>query len=236
MTVPTAAVCVGFRARSEHDERVWDWCRARWESCFPDWPVLVGDSGAEKYNRSASRNVAARNAGGADVLVFANSDTTFYGIGDMARAVRSAVEGTWVLPELYVETSRSYWEVMQHENPADVMADPLSSYDRRLTDSPAGPQVMSAAAFAEVGGWDEGFGSGWGWEDAAMRDALDVVCGKHAKMGTAVHLWHSRGVAESPQANGRNRARWASLYGRAARQGPSAMRSLLSDIKSNLTP
>lgn len=230
----TAAVCVGFRPRNEHDERVWDWCRRRWEALHPEWPVLVADSGHEKYNRSASHNAAAKRADGVDVLIFCNSDTVCYQANDVRLAVESAASGTWVLSDRYFETSQAYWSVVQHENPGDELPDPMSGYDRFLPDSCAGPQVMSAEAFAEVGGWDEGF-TAWGWGDRALMDALDVLTGPHAKIGTTVHIYHPRGVAESPGANGAMRQRWATKYVRAKRRGPDAMRELLATIKSDLT-
>lgn len=225
MTEPTVAVCVGVRPRDEHDERCWDWCRRRWRAVFPDWPIHVGDSPHEQYNRSAARNVAADGVD-ADVIVFANSDTTFMHESDMRISVMAAFEGFWVLPDVYFETNQGYTSVVLLEDPADSMPDPLSGYDRQLSNSCAGPQIMRTDWFRDVRGWDEGF-TGWGWEDAAMREALDTLHGPHAKIGTSVHLWHARGRAESPSANGLNRARWMTRYKRAQRRGPAAMRAVI---------
>lgn len=66
-----------------------------------------------------------------------------------------------------------------------------------------------------------------GGKDAALRDALSVLHSPPLKIGTSVHLWHPRGKAELPGANGKNRMRWATMYKRAAKQGPEAMRLML---------
>lgn len=220
----SVAVCVGFRPRNDHETEVWNWCRARWEALFPDWPIVVADSGHAPFNRSASRNCAAEQTD-ADVLVFCNSDTTFLLSEEMRQAAELAASGEWVLPSLYFETSRGYTDVMLREDPSRGMADPLSGYERQLTESPAGPQVMPREWWDHIK-WDDGFTS-WGWEDRAYMDAHDVLHKPHARQGVAVHLWHPKGRAEMPAANGKNRARWTSMYRRAARQGPEAMRRVL---------
>jgi hypothetical protein len=234
MTEPSVTVCVGFRPRNEHDQQCWDWCERRWHALLPDWRLIVADTSHDPYNRSAARNLAAVGCGehgDPDVFVFANSDTTFLHADDMRAAVASAADGVWVLPALYVETNRGYTSVVLHEDPAAALPDPLSGYDRQLSASCAGPQVVRADQFRDVGGWDEGF-TGWGWEDAAFRDALDTLHGPHTKIGTSVHLWHARGVPESPATNGKNRARWATIYKRASRRGPSAMRTAIETASS----
>lgn len=230
MTEPTVAVCVGFRPRNEHDQRVWDWCQRRWEAHFPYWHIFVADSLAEKYNRSEARNTAASMTD-AEVLIFSNSDTTFYRADDMRAAVESAAAGTWALSANYVETSRGYCSVILHEDPADEIPDPLSSYDRQLPDSCAGPQIVRADQWRDVGRWDEAF-TGWGWEDRSLMNALDALHAPHARIGTSVHLHHERTVLESPGANGAMRARWARLYRAAANRGPVAMRSMVDGLSS----
>jgi hypothetical protein len=72
--------------------------------------------------------------------------------------------------------------------------------ERHRDRSPGGFQTMPRAAWKEVDGWDENF-TGWGWEDAAMRDALDVLWRPHQRVGIVVHLWHPRpadSVADHP--------------------------------------
>lgn len=158
----SVAVCVGFRPRNDHETEVWNWCRARWEALFPDWPVVVADSGHTPFNRSASRNRAAEQTD-ADVLVFCNADTVPLRAEEIRQSAEIASGGAWVLPREYFETSRGYTDVMLRENPSRDMADPLSGYERRLMESPAGPQIVPCEWFKDVGGWDEGYTT-WGWE------------------------------------------------------------------------
>lgn len=224
------AVCVGSRPRNAHEVDVEAWTVARWEATFPDWPVCVADSGDGPYNRSAARNVAAAQAGPVDVLVFANADTTFREPAEMAAAVAHASVGGWVLCESYVETSQAWTVAALGSDPGAPLDDPTApGYDRLVSESPAGWQVLPRVWFEDVGGWDEGFGSGWGWEDKAFMNAVDVLCGSHVRVGWAVHLWHPRGRELSPRANGANRARWSRLYGRAlGRSGADRVRAMRS--------
>lgn len=228
------AVCVGFRPRNDHEQTLWDWCRQRWETVFPDWPVHTADSGHDPFNRSASRNRAADAAGDVDVYVFANADTTFLNSADMVDAAAVAATGQWVLPACYVETAAAYTDETVDSDPRAEMVDPLSDYERQLPDSPAGPQIMSRAAFVEANGWDERFVWGWGREDWALMIALDTLCGPHVRVGTAVHLWHPRGRDDSFHAAGYPRCKAYALgtYGRAARrpepQRVDAMRRVIA--------
>lgn len=212
----TAAVCIGARPRNPHEERVLTWVVARWEAT--GLPVYVGDAPGP-YNRSAARNAAAaRVPDGTDVLVFANADTVYRDGWDVAAAVQHAADGGWVLSERYVETSSEWTARTLDADPSADIDDPLSSYERQLWESPAGFQVVPASWFADINGWDEGFGPGWGWEDAAFRDALDVLHARHTRIGWAVHLWHPRGPELAPSANRANRIRWFTRYRRAAAQ------------------
>lgn len=211
----STAVCIGYRARNPHEEALLDWVRRRWEVVGP---VHVGDAPGP-YNRSAARNAAAATVDpGTDVLVFVNADTVYRDLADVEASIASAVDGAWVLPDVYVETSEAYTRGVLSSDPTGPVPDPLSSYERQVRASPAGFQVVRADWFADVHGWDEGFGAGWGWEDAAFRDALDVLHAPHARIGWAVHLWHPRGPELAPAANRPNRVRWFTLYRRAAAQ------------------
>lgn len=212
-----AAVCIGSRPRNDHEAEVLEWCATRWRSLYP---VHIADSdGDAKFNRSAARNNAAAAAGEPDVLIFANADTVFLDAHDITQAVHAAAASiSWSLSARYIETSVSYTADALRANPTAVMPDPLSSYERQLSESPAGYQIVPRVWFEDIRGWDERFGSGWGWEDAAFRDALDVLHAPHERYGTAVHLWHPRGPELAPQANRPNRALWLAKYRRAAAQ------------------
>lgn len=224
-------MCVPFRARNEHEIRVWDWCHRWWSTHFPNWSIHVADSGHDPFNRSASRNIPIRDAGrfAPDVWVFANADTVYADHVDAFNAAVIAANGGWCLPSNYVETSEEYTADRLASDPGGPLPDPLSSYVRQLPDSPAGPQVVSHEAIMAVHGWDERF-VGWGREDTAMQAALDVLHVPHTRHGVAVHLWHPRGREDTFRASTYpdNKARFMRTYGRALRQRtPEARRTAM---------
>lgn len=229
----TVAVCVPFRPRNDHETRLWAWVEARWRALFPDWQVCVADSGHIPFNRSASRNLAAEQCPDASTLIFANADTTFSDPSDLVTAVDIVGSGGWTLPALYVETSSQFTAGTLALDPSGPIGDPLGSYDRQLSDSPAGPQVVSREAWESVGRWDEAFAHGWAYEDAALRDALDVLRVPHTKVGVTCHLWHERTRAETVHDPGvqQNRIRYFRHYRKATKQRtPDARRAMMLSV------
>lgn len=223
----SVAICVPYRPRNDHDAKLWDWARRRWEALFPDWPVHVADSGHEPFNRSASRNAAAAQCPDAQVLVFANSDTVYETRNDVHAAIDVCRNGGWTLPHHYVETSDKYTAALLRMDPTCELPDPLSSYDRQLFRSVAGPQVMIREWWEDCGQWDEAYKS-WGYEDDSLRIVLSGLHTEPTYVGQAVHLYHPRTRAEWPQSNRHNKIRRDRLYRRAASQGPAAIRRMLA--------
>lgn len=225
---PNVAVCVPFRARTDHDAQLQRWTEARWRARHPSWAYIVADadSGAP-FNQSASRNVAAREAGDVDVLCFANADVALPWPDEMVTAVTSAAErGSWALSSLYVETCESYAADALRSDPGCVMADPLTCYARQLPDSPAGPQVMPREAYEAVNGWDERYTS-WGRDDDSMRSALNVLWSQRVRTFRVAHLWHPRTKADGPRNREYpvNKAYYMRNYARAERvRDPEARR------------
>jgi hypothetical protein len=219
----TVAVCVPFRARNDHEVRLWDWCSRWWGHHFPDWSVFVADSGADPFNRAASRNAAVAAAVDAgpcpDVLVFANADTVHRDPHELSTAVAVAAVGGWSLPATYVETAEDWTGATLAADPGAGVPDPFTAYERQLADSPAGPQIIGWDPFRRVNGWDERYVFGWGREDTAFVAAAETLVGPASRIGTAVHLWHPRTRDDTFRARGygQSRAMWMRTYGRALR-------------------
>lgn len=208
-----------------------------WAVIVSDMDLPAGSIGdrAPAFNRSAARNACARRAieGGARVLVFANADTVpiLEWRDDVAlevhpdpldEAVRRAFADPdgWDLSACYVEASQGWTEDRLREAPAVLREAPAGAdVERTLSAAPgqlgkpyAGLIVVPAVLHERVGGWDEGYGAGWGWEDTAYVDGLAAISGAPPpRSGTVVHLWHERRPEDHPAhpAARRNRRRWA---------------------------
>lgn len=217
------SVIIPFGHRNDHEDLLFAWCYRRWQREFPDFELLVGDGG-RPFNRSRARNHVASLATG-QVFVFINADTTWLDPVDIRRATDSAGDGTWVLPAAYVETTEDYALGVIH-GAAPVMP-PATQYSRIRDMSCAGPQIVSREQWEQAGRFDEGF-TGWGWEDAAFRDAVDVLCGHHARIGTSLHLWHPKPVdAVGGHPSFRAMRARGRRYSEARRAGRAAMLHLV---------
>lgn len=227
MSAPTVEVIIPYRSRG--DDRACDFTVARWRATGAT--VSVVDSTGTTFNRSRARNLGAA-ASNADVLIFANADTVHADAVALRFAIASAVDGQWSLPYLYVETREEQAAVLLAGDPEAAALEVPEDPHRVRLDSPAGPQIISAADHALAGGWDEGF-TDWGWEDTAYRAAVDTLVRPHIRLGNAVHLWHPPAADAVSTHPGylRSRARWK-LYQRAERAGRPAMRRLITQRKA----
>ena len=193
------------------------------------WPIFLGDSPGA-FNRAAARNAAAEAAGNWDVAVFADADT-IQEEAPLQRAVRTkgAVipwNTRWMLNKAGTKRisldgppivpSRSELVAPEHQHPKGAGA----------------TLVISRAAWDAVGGFDEGF-KGYGFEDRAMRMALEAVVrgGVKRTRGTVWHLYHPPVRREVQGGSRANAARFA-LYAAARKKGTTATRTLLTELRN----
>lgn len=211
----SVAVCVPFRARSATEDRILAFTAERWRADL-GWPVLVADATPGRpFERSASRNAAAAAAGDVEVLVFANADTLYEDPAAVVEAVEVAAGCGWVLSRVYREADEAWTAGVLDAGDWPVALPPERTL-RRLEHSPAGFAVVAREAHVAVGGFDEGYGAGWGWEDTAYADALTARLGVCARVGDVIHLWHPRRPEDHPgHPTARvNRSRWRAARAR----------------------
>lgn len=228
MVVVRAVTVVPYRGDGGERDRLWSWCRARWESMHPDWPIVVGESPAGPFNRSAAVNDAAAKSD-ADVLVVIDAD-----IAANPRAVRDAVElahlsGRIVLP----------YDERIHLNRAGT-AKVLDGFDgpwreKRLVEAVYTNQDSCVVAVPRVvwdtvGGFDPLFVD-WFGEDTAFNLAAETLTGRPLVRLSAelYHLWHTKAPGAAPGAPSRlaNSSR-LDRY-RAAAGDVNAMRALVDE-------
>lgn len=175
-------------------DALWAFCRPRWSTYFPDWPIVEGHHETGLFNRAAAVNTAAQLAGDWDVTVIIDSDML---IGP--ELVRDAValaheSGNLVVP---FEARRSLSLHGTRKVIAGFAGNWQSFVARTFTDQHSGVIVVPRRLWDAVGGFDEGF-CGWGLEDTAFAVDCELHAGKlHRTWGAeAWHLHHATAKGE----------------------------------------
>lgn len=188
-------------------------CSRYWEQ--HGHTVIQADSNPDKpFNRSQARNNAVRQAT-SDVIILADADILPARIDILGQATIIAADlDTAVWP---YHTYRLL--------SADAVTAPKLSRVRPVRQFPAkwrpgGLTVITRRAYQRVGGYDENFGAGWGYEDGAFLLACETLLTVH----------HLRGVLyafDHPGDRVRDRAnrRRYTIYQRA-QNNPEHMRRL----------
>lgn len=183
-------LCPIRRGIPERD-RLWDFCRPRWESFFPDWRIVEGvhEESEGPFNRSLAINRAAVAAGDWDVAVIIDNDVVFE-----PRAVESAVQIAAVTNRLVVGHDERI--MLTNFGTGRILKGDTGSWrnrqyvERIWYDSVSCVVAVSRWLWDEVEGFDPLF-VGWGREDTAFRIACESVSGPMVKVaGETFHLWH----------------------------------------------
>lgn len=184
-------VLVPIRYGNPERDRLWEFCRPRWEAEFPEWPVVEGvhAAGEGPFNRSLAVNRAAEAAGDWDVALVIDNDV----VAD-PRAVRAAVDVASETGRLVVAHDE---RVMLTEfGTKRVLRGERGSWrqgrfvERIWNDSVSCVVAVARRTWDIVGGFDPSF-VGWGREDTAFRIACEAAAGPILKVSAETfHLWH----------------------------------------------
>jgi len=194
-----AVFLVPRRDDGGHRDRLWAYCRDRWERLFPEVTVYEGHHDDGPFNRSAAINRAAELAdadGHWDLGIVIDSDVVLSRSQVQAAIDRAAETGrvTW---------GHRRWRGIREDATARIIADRKHlgpELDRDALDlivertNPLSWScciVMPRAVFDDMGGFDERF-EGWGFEDMAFQSVICGLYGWERIEGDVVHLWHPR--------------------------------------------
>lgn len=178
------------RSDGGHRDRLWEFCRKRWQTDFPDWPIVEGHHDEGPFNRSAAINRASRDAGAWDVAVVIDCDVLAH-----SPAVRYGVEVASTLGCIVV--SHDERVMLNKSGTEKVLGGFTGSWrstnmvERVWQDSVSCAVIVPRSVWDAVGGFDELF-VGWGFEDTAFRIAAETLTGKQLiKLSSELfHLWH----------------------------------------------
>lgn len=173
-------------------DRLWEYCRKRWEANFPEWEIFEGTCDDGPFNRSQAVNRAAETAGEWDVALVIDGDTVSEPDA-VLRAVAYAFStgGLGVAHDKRVMMSeRATRQVLQGRLPESRWGQRGNS-TVTYTDSVSCAVAVSRRTWQMVGGFDERF-VGWGFEDTAFEVAVQTLTGTPLRRenSTCYHLWH----------------------------------------------
>lgn len=216
-------MCIPWRAGDPARERNLSYVRRFWGQL--GWPVILGDTRHQTFNRAAARNNAARQSD-AELLVFADADIVGEPAVILAAAVHALTDRTAVWPHTVTHLLSSQDTRRVHDG-ASITG---MKGARLFKGSPAGILVVHRDLYDEVGGWDEGFDGGWGYEDVAFAHALRTIAVTRREAGRLWHLWHPTATEKRAAIGYRTPNRERRDRYRVAEGNPQAMRKLLEEL------
>jgi hypothetical protein len=231
------SILVPRRADGGHRDRLWQFCKARWASQFPDWPIIEGHHDVGPFNRSAALNIAAAQAGPWDVAVIIDADVLAHPPSVAAAVDIAAATGRMVV-------SHDERVMLNKVGTEKVLAGFEGSWrDRRMvqtvyTDSVSCCVAVPRALWDLVGGFDERF-VGWLAEDSAFEIAAVTLSGKpYVRLSSELfHLDHPLAPEAQSKSNPRRLANAARLERyRAAAGDADAVRALLGEPEPQASP
>ena len=179
----------------EYRRKIFNWIKERYELGLPSFNIelVLCDSGDQPFSRGDSRNHGVEHASN-ELILLGDADTIPFDnwLFDGVRLLQ--VGAPWVIPYgrsgyYNINKEDSQWVLQQDPKSVEIFPNELG-FEHRLL-SWAGQILLSKESFMAVGGYDTRF-TGWGYEDNAFKDALDVIVGEHERVedGVTGHIWH----------------------------------------------
>lgn len=184
-------ILVPIRYGKQERDKLWKFCRPRWETHFPDWEIHEGIHTASEglFNRSKAINRASVQAGEWDVALIIDND-----IAADPRAVTSAVDVAAITGRLVVAHDRRI--MLNETGTSRILAGHNASWsnsrfvEQIWYDSVSCAVAVNRETWDRVNGFDERF-VGWGREDTGFQIACEAVSSSILRVeGDTFHLWH----------------------------------------------
>jgi hypothetical protein len=232
-------ILVPRRIDNGERDRLWAWCRDRWQASFPDWPIIEGHHNDGPFNRSAAANSAAREAGEWDVAVLIDAD-----IIANPEAVATAVDIAHATGRMVISHNE---RIMLNNAGTNKVLDGYTGpwrvkqmVETVFTDSVSCCVAIPRALWDEVGGLLEVM-AGWGHEDSVFAIcATTLGPGPMVRLSSELFHLHHAPAPEAPEtgrkhpARARNRAIWDRFKEVAG--NPAQVRALLEELRHPALP
>lgn len=185
-------VCLAYPFRPDGHERAWNFGHVRRcvDTYYPWDTIIQVDSGHEKFNRAATRNLAVTHSQsiGADVVVICDADSV-----PEQQPLEDAINGAFQDGRIHYPFDTVYELVPKatqqvgHQN-----IEQLKQRAFGKCASEGGIWVTKPSTWWKVGGQDVRF-AGWGCEDRAFLAANRTLVGDPVKHpGALLCMYHNR--------------------------------------------
>ncbi len=191
-------------------DKIWAYCRARWERYFPEIAIYEGHQDEGPFNRSAAVNLAASIADREapwDLGIVIDSDVILSVSQVRAAIDRAATTGRVTWAHRRWRGIAADWTERTVKDGRDFGPE-LSRDELDLIVERTNPMswsccfVVPRAVWDDTGGMDERF-QGWGFEDMAWQSLIVGLYGHERIEGDVVHLWHPRSEERIVKGQGR---------------------------------
>lgn len=191
----------------EHRAQVWAYIRRLWDATGMD--VVVGETDVEPFSTIPALNDAARKATG-DYLALCGADQL--PDPDHLCDVAEHLERTGAAWSTLYSATAYYGQGDTTLILAGIVA-PETRHPARVDRVCKGSVLLRRDAWLDIGGFDERFTAGWGWDDDAYLAALGTLHGVSAldPQRTLFELWHDLGRRDMSTTNP-NRRRYEQHY------------------------
>jgi hypothetical protein len=235
--LPRTVILVPRRDDGGWRDRLWAYCRERWQRIAPDVPIYEGYHTDGPFNRSAAVNAAAALAdkdGPWDMAVVIDGDVLVKKRNLDAAVARAYETGKVTWGHRRWRGVNEYWTgriLADQHAPMEYLGDDLDSRDMDILVERTNPISWSCciavprAVWDSLGGFDERF-QGWGFEDMAFQSVVCGLYGWERIEDDVYHLWHPRGGEAGGRAskNGNEYTREAITNARLGRRYMVALR------------
>lgn len=193
------SILIPYRDGDPWRRYVWNGVRRRFENLLPEAELIVADDAhdhGDLFNHGQAINRAAEQAT-REILLIGDADTTF-NVYDLQVAIEHVYDtGDWALPEWYVQLNRTCTQdILSRTGTSPIVVRPRCVEWRGERVSWSGLVLVPRHVFEAVGGSDERY-AGHGADDVALAMKLETLYRPvHRFEGSALHLWHKRGVQE----------------------------------------
>jgi len=192
------SLLVPFREDSSGSRTApFEWLRAYYRKHLPDAETVIGECAGEPYSKSVALNAAAKLAHG-DIYVLLDADTwsSPVAIERCADEIRGTKMPLWFMPHhVAYRLKRKLSDAILKKDPATYKFNVFPAADQLEARCPGAHgfcQIISAAGWRKVGGYDERY-RGWGAEDGSFIRAADTLYGQHTRTrDVVISLWHDR--------------------------------------------